>query len=73
MPAFEFLERLVGQCVKEKRLAKVDVRAASSALWAGVHGVTSLLIVMPAFDWGDPGKVVDELVTTLVNGLGVRP
>ena len=70
--AFEFLPRLVGECVKQKKLAKVDVRTASCALWAGVHGITSLLIVLPNFNWGDPDKVVDQLVTTLVEGLGVR-
>jgi AcrR family transcriptional regulator len=70
MQAFGFLPRLVAECVKQKKLAKVDVRTASCALWAGVHGITSLLIVMPNFDWGDPDSVVDQLVTMLVDGLG---
>ena len=69
LQTFGFLPRLVGECVKQKKLAKVDVRTASCALWAGVHGMTSLLIVMPNFNWGDPDKVVDELVTMLVDGL----
>ena len=72
LPAFGFLTRLVGECVRQKKLARVDVRTASCALWAGVHGITSLLIVMPNFNWGDPNKIVDQLVTTLVDGLGVR-
>ncbi len=70
MQVFGFLPRLVAECVKQKKLAKVDVRNASCALWAGVHGITSLLIVMPNFDWGDPDRVVDQLVTMLVDGLG---
>ena len=69
MRTFGFLPRLVGECVKQKKLAKVDVRTASCALWAGVHGMTSLLIVMPNFNWGDPDKVVDQLVTMLLDGL----
>jgi AcrR family transcriptional regulator len=69
MQTFGFLPRLVGECVKQKKLAKVDVRTASCALWAGVHGMTSLLIAMPNFNWGDPDKVVDQLVTMLVDGL----
>jgi AcrR family transcriptional regulator len=69
MQTFGFLPRLVGECVKQKKLAKVDVRTASCALWAGVHGMTSLLIVMPNFNWGDPDKVVEQLVTMLVDGL----
>lgn len=70
MQAFGFLTRVLGECVRQKKLAKVDVRTASCALWAGVHGITSLLIVVPTFNWGNPDTVVDELVTTLVNGLG---
>jgi AcrR family transcriptional regulator len=67
--AFGFLPRLVGECVNQKKLAKVDVRTASCALWAGIHGMTSLLIAMPNFNWGDQDKVVDQLVTMLVDGL----
>ena len=69
MQAFGFLPRLVGECVKQKKLAKVDVHNASCALWAAIHGITSLLIVMPNFAWGDPEKVVDRLITMLVDGL----
>jgi AcrR family transcriptional regulator len=67
--AFGFLPRLVGECVKQKKLAKVDVHNASCALWAGIHGMTSLLIVMPNFTWGDQERVVDQLITMLVDGL----
>jgi len=67
---FEFLRRLVGECVKQKKIPRVDVHNASCALWAGVHGITSLLIVMPAFPWGDRDRVVRQLVRVLVDGLG---
>jgi AcrR family transcriptional regulator len=69
MHAFGFLPRLVGECVKQKKLAKVDVPNASCALWAAVHGITSLLIVMPNFQWGDSERVIDQLITMLVDGL----
>ena len=69
MQAFGFLPRHVGECVKQRKLAKVDVHQASCALWAGIHGITSLLIVMPNFKWGDPDEVIDQLITMLVDGL----
>jgi AcrR family transcriptional regulator len=69
MQAFGFLPRLVAECVKKKKLARVDVHKASCALWAGIHGITSLLIVMPNFKWDDPDEVIDQLITMLVNGL----
>jgi AcrR family transcriptional regulator len=69
MQAFGFLPRLVGDCVKQKKLAKVDAHAASCALWAGIHGITSLQIAMPNFKWNDRDKVIDQLITMMVDGL----
>ena len=69
MQAFGFLPRLVAECVKQKKLRKVDVHRASCALWAGIHGITSLLIVMPNFQWNDPGRVADQLIDMMVDGL----
>ena len=71
MEAFSFLPRLVEECVRQKKIGKVDPHAASCALWAGVHGITSLLIVMPGFEWRDQDRVVDQLVTLLIEGLRV--
>ena len=69
MQAFSFLPWLVGECVKQKKLARVDVHAASCALWAGIHGVTSLQIAMPNFKWNDRDKVIDQLIAMMVKGL----
>jgi AcrR family transcriptional regulator len=69
LQAFAFLPRLVGECVKRKKLAKVNPHTASCALWAGIHGITSLLIVMPNFQWGDRDEVIDQLITMSVDGL----
>ena len=70
MQGFGFLLELVTECVRQKKLKRVDVETASRALWAGVHGLTSLLIVMPRFDWGERDRVMDQLVSMLVDGLG---
>lgn len=69
MQAFGFLPRLVAECVKQKKLKKVDVHRTSCALWAGIHGITSLLIVMPNFQWQDADRVVDQLIDMMVAGL----
>lgn len=69
MQAFAFLPKLVGECVRLKKLRKVDVETASRALWAGIHGITSLLITVPTFDWGDKDRVIDHLITMLLDGL----
>jgi AcrR family transcriptional regulator len=41
------------------------------ALWAGIHGVTSLLITHHAFPWAGREKVIHATVDTLVAGLAV--
>ncbi len=69
MQAFGLLQYLVAECVKKKKLTKVNPHTASCALWAAVHGITSLLIVMPNFKWGDRDEVIDQLISTLVDGL----
>jgi AcrR family transcriptional regulator len=69
MQAFALLPRIVGECVREGKLGPVDVEAASRALWAAIHGITSLLIVLPTFDWGDRDRVIDQLITMLIDGL----
>jgi AcrR family transcriptional regulator len=70
--AFGVLPRLVGECVRLKKIRKVDVDATSRALWASIHGITSLLIVMPGFDWGNRDKVIDQLLTLLLDGLAPK-
>ena len=72
MQAFSFLPSLVGECVKQRKLARVDVHAASCALWAGIHGITSLQIAMPNFRWNDRDKVIDQLIAMLLAGLKPR-
>jgi AcrR family transcriptional regulator len=49
--------------------AGTDPREATLTLWAGVHGITSLLVAKPTFAWGDQELLIDQVVETLVRGL----
>ena len=46
-------------------LLRGDARTTAQALWAGCHGVVSLIITKPYFDWVDR----ETLVATLLDGL----
>lgn len=46
-------------------LLRGDARTTAQALWAGCHGVVSLMITKPYFDWVER----ETLVTTLLEGL----
>lgn len=71
MQAFDFLRRNVSDCVTAGKFRKTDVELASQTLWAGIHGVTSLLITHgDAFPWVGKEKVIHSMVDTLVAGVG---
>lgn len=46
-----------------------DARTTAQALWAGVHGVVSLIITKPYFDWADRETLVATLIEGLLGGL----
>lgn len=61
---FRSFERVVEDLGAEGRL-RGDPRATAQALWAGGHGVVSLMITKPYFDWVER----EILMTTLLEGL----
>jgi AcrR family transcriptional regulator len=67
--AYERLQSLVRRCMEEKRFRRMDVDAASQALWAAAHGITSLLILRPAFPWADRDKLIGRVIDAAVNDL----
>lgn len=67
--SFAMLEQLVSEVLRRQKLSRLDPGTVSRACWAGVHGITSLLIVIPTFEWGNRDRVIDQLVSQLVDGL----
>lgn len=61
---YRAFEQVVEDAEAEGRL-RGDARTTAQALWAGCHGVVSLMITKPYFDWVDR----DHLVSTLLDGL----
>lgn len=69
MEAYEFLIQGVTDCIKAGKMRATNVELAAQTLWAGIHGVTSLLITHQAFPWAERQKVIHSTVDTLVAGL----
>jgi AcrR family transcriptional regulator len=67
--AFNLLKESVEECIRQKKMRRIDVDIASQALWAAVHGITSLLIVHPGFPWVDPEQTIDLVVDSMCDGL----
>ncbi len=70
MQAFAFLIRGIGDCIRAGKTKAMNVELAAQTLWAGVHGITSLLITHQTFPWAGREKVIHSTVDTLVAGLG---
>jgi AcrR family transcriptional regulator len=66
---YERLQSLVRRCMDKKRFRRMDVDAASQALWAAAHGITSLLILRPTFAWADRDKLIGQVIDAAVDGL----
>ncbi len=68
-PAFDELRGAVRDCVEQKQFRRVDVETTSQALWAVVHGITSLMIMKPDFPWTNKDRVIDHVIDIAVDGL----
>jgi len=72
MRALAVLRDAIAAGVKAKKLRKVDPDIAARAAWAAIHGITSLLIVYPAFPWTDRDEVIKNVLDALIDGLRRR-
>jgi AcrR family transcriptional regulator len=67
--SFECLRQGVGACIEGGFFRVNDVDLVSQVLWAGVHGITSLLIAKPSFPWVTQSELIEGIVDTLIEGL----
>ena len=69
LQAFSYLTRGVQACMAANRLRGKHVEEISQALWAGVHGVTALLIQQPSFPFVARKKLIKRVINSMVDGL----
>jgi AcrR family transcriptional regulator len=67
--AFNTLRGVINECISANLLRINDVELISQTLWAGLHGVTSLLIKHGGFPFVERNKLVDNLIETLITGI----
>ena len=71
--AYGYLHAAVKRCIEEKRFRISNADVASQALWAAVHGITSLLILRPDFPWAKKKTLIAQVVDGAVDGLLAKP
>lgn len=66
--AFDVLRRMVADCLPPGKGRKESAETASQAIWAAVHGITSLLIQRPSFPWRTRESVTGRVIESAVDG-----
>jgi len=51
---------------------RLDALMTAQLLWAGVHGIVSLIITKPYFEWADRDALIEGMLDSLFAGL-LRP
>lgn len=69
---FDCLRAAVRRCIEANQLNCVDVEEVSQALWAGAHGVTTLLTSACAFPFIEQSRLIDRVVHILIEGIRKR-
>ena len=67
--AFDTLRTVIQECVSANLLKQTDVELISQTLWAGIHGVTSLLIQHGGFPFVERERLVDSVIDTMIAGI----
>jgi AcrR family transcriptional regulator len=71
--AFGCLRAGVQECINAGELVSNDADELAQTLWAGVHGLTSVLITCQRFPFVEQSRLIDRMVQTLVEGVRKRP
>ncbi len=70
--AFSYMRNAIAMCVEKGLLQTPDIDATAQAVWAAVHGVTSLMITHKDFPFVAKKKLIDETIETMIRGLQQR-
>jgi AcrR family transcriptional regulator len=71
--AFSCLRGGVQECVDAGVLVSNDADELAQTMWAGIHGLTSLLITCTLFPFVEQNRLVDRMVHTLIEGVRRKP
>ena len=70
--AFNHLRTTLALCAQEHLIDVPDLEATAQGLWATIHGLTSLLIAHPKFEWVERDHLIDTLIHNAVFGLRAK-
>jgi AcrR family transcriptional regulator len=65
---FDDMRNIVRHCMEKGKIKNADLEETSQALWAGIHGLTSLLITQPGFPFAERDRLIKRTIEVLVRG-----
>ena len=68
---FGDMRNMVRNCMEEGKIKNADLEETSQALWAGIHGLTALLITQPGFPFVEREKLIARTIEVLVRGVSL--
>ena len=66
--AFDLARTLVKRCLGPSKAAERELELRTQALWAAIHGITSLLTQRPSFPWVSRESVINQVIDSAVQG-----
>lgn len=69
---FGDMRNLVRRCMEEGKLKQADPEETSQALWAGIHGLTTLLITMSGFPFVERERLIKRTLEILIRGVSAE-
>lgn len=66
---FNFLRAQIADCIAQGYFQKGDVDVMSQTMWAGMHGLTSILIGHTDFPFVERSKLIDCMTETMIKGM----
>lgn len=70
---FQSFESAMQDLAAKNGLRSGDAAQAARVFWTGVHGIVSLMLTKPHFDWGDRQALSETMIETLFTGLVKSP
>jgi AcrR family transcriptional regulator len=69
---FNDMRNAVRRCMEEGRIKNADLEETSQALWAGIHGLTALLITQPGFPFVKHQRLIKRVIEILLRGASLE-
>jgi hypothetical protein len=58
--------------MEQGKIKDADLEETSQALWAGLHGLTALLITQPGFPFVERERLINRTIDILVRGASLN-